>query len=194
MSSKLLYWFQFQRQRKRFSGIFSHGSVTPNPDKKKSFVLDFGSEHRSLDQSVELSWKERLHLFLSDPDVVLDIKIQMKRMTNAHKLCKYAIAQFSFKSGSNIGGKGRRHGGRFSNNATDKSSKQTKMWYWHFSFVFFYAKRSSSREKRSVLLQKKAGRQKQSWSQSQRSMSIDNGWLKPKFNFRKSGLGSELNL
>ena len=63
-----------------------------------------------------------------------------------------------------------------------------------FLLFFFYAKRSSSREKRSVLLQKKAGRQKQSWSQSQRSMSIDNGWLKPKFNFRKSGLGSELNL
>ena len=77
LSSKLLYWLQFQRQRNRFSGIFSHGSVTLNPDKKKCFVLDFGSEHRSLDQSVELSWKERLHLFLSDP-VVLDIQIQMK--------------------------------------------------------------------------------------------------------------------
>ena len=61
--------------------------------------------------------------------------------------------------------------------------------------LFFFMQREVLAGKNVLFCwQKKAGRQKQSWSQSQRSGSIDGWWLKPKFNFRKSGLGSELNL
>ena len=61
-------------------------------------------------------------------------------------------------------------------------------------FPFFMQREALAGKNVLFCWQKKAGRQKQSWSQSQRSVSIDGWWLKPKFYFQKSGLWPELNL